>query len=385
MNHDYLPALDAVPGYAIPKSNRWGMLTNEAAKTNGGEASRLFLLKHGFQIVRLFSPEHGLSVRQADGESVGDQTDVLTGLPVVSLYGQRMKPLPEQLEGLDGIIFDIPDVGCRFYTYLWSMTYMMEACSEARIPLIILDRPNPIGGDLSLCEGPMLDEIHCSSFIGRWNIPVRHGCTLGELALFFQKTRLPQLELIVLPCKIPDRRKSFFETGTIFVPTSPAIQDAETALLYPGTGLLEGIQISEGRGTNRPFKQAGAPWIDAEKWKSDIKKSRAIGVEISEVQFMPQWGLFAGQTCYGLGFQVKDPSVFRPVSFGLLLIECLFRCFPDYIGERAYRTAANPDGSHHLDRLTGVHQSFLKLRTGEPLTTDCASWHDLIGPYRLYE
>src|SRR5690606_8412023 len=139
----------------------------------------------GFQLVKLFSPEHGLLAVGADGVAQADFVDPLTGLPVVSLYGSKMAPEPQDLESLDAVLFDIPDVGCRFYTYLWTLSYVMEGCARARIPLFVLDRPNPLGGDLSQAEGPMLDEAHCSSFIGRWSIPIRHSCTLGELALYF--------------------------------------------------------------------------------------------------------------------------------------------------------------------------------------------------------
>lgn len=360
------------------------MLTNEAAITSEGQPSRQYLLEKGYRIIRLFSPEHGLFANQPDGAKVGDEMDNLTGLPVVSLYGENLKPAMDQLEGLDAVLFDIPDVGCRFYTYLWSMTYMMEACTEAGLPFILLDRPNPIGGNLMLAEGPMLDEANCASFIGRWSIPIRHCCTLGELALYFQATRLPALKLEVIPCANWTRDKSFLEAGYAFTPTSPAITDAETALLYPGTGLLEGIYISEGRGTAAPFKQAGAPWIHSEKWKDAIENTEIKGVDITENRFVPEWGLYKGEVCNGLSFKVINPSIFRPVEFGIQLISQLMVCFPNEVQPRLYQTVANPSGANHLDRLLGVKDSFIQLSGGNLYRTACIDWQKTISPYLLY-
>jgi uncharacterized protein YbbC (DUF1343 family) len=380
-----VPGVERIPLSSFLHKARLGMLTNEAARTRTGQASRQFLLEHGFRVTRLFSPEHGLSARGPDGETVADGTDSLTGLRVVSLYGEKLKPFPEQLEGLEAVLFDIPDVGCRFYTYLWSMTYMMEACAEAGLPFVVLDRANPIGGNLEMAEGPMLDELHCSSFIGRWDIPIRHCCTLGELARYFQATRIPSLKLEVIPCSNWIREKSFFEAFHPFTHTSPAIRDAETVLLYPGTGLLEGVNINEGRGTLLPFKQAGAPWVDAAEWKNEMEKGVVKGVQLTEVYFVPEWGMYAGETCSGLRFDVVNASVFRPVSFGISLVSSIIGLYPQQVSARLYPTAVNPAGIGHADRLTGVNGSFEKLRLGETFITDVSSlWPGLIRPYLLY-
>lgn len=384
MFRDSVSAVARIHELGLLPGKRWGMLTNEAAKTDSGEPSRVCLLKNGLHLVRLFSPEHGLSVDQPDGEVVGDGTDALTGLPVISLYGERLKPTPGQMSGLDAVLFDIPDVGCRFYTYLWSMTYMMEACHEAGIPLVILDRPNPIGGDFSKCEGPMLDEEHCSSFIGRWSIPVRHSCTCGELARFFQSVRMPALNLFVLPYMSWQRNKSFWEDGFFFEPTSPAIRDAQTALLYPGTGLLEGIRINEGRGTPFPFRQAGAPWIDPEVLWNFLEKQGWAGVTAEKVAFSPEWGLFAGEKCAGLLFSVTDAQTFSPVRFGVQLIRGLMTCFPQWVEPRLYPTAANPGGGGHLDRLTGIPDAFERLSHGEDICTGTGDWANRLRPFLLY-
>lgn len=364
---------------------RLGLVTNEAAHTQAGIPSRKALLKAGFNLARLFSPEHGLDVTRADGAKVEDQTDLLTSLPVISLYGERLKPGRETLQDLDAVLFDIPDVGCRFYTYLWTMTYMMEACAEAGIPFIVLDRPNPIGGAILQCEGPMLDEIHCSSFIGRWNIPIRHGCTLGELARHFRATRLQNLKLEVIPCEGWNRNYSFFETNHPFTPTSPAIRNAETALLYPGTGLLEGINVNEGRGTAFAFKQTGAPWIDAAKWKQAMDDLNMKGVSMEAVTFKPDWGLYASEVCNGLRFTITNPAAFCPVAFGLQLIIQLINTHAEQVQPRNYPTVANPTGENHLDRLLGIPEAFSALKNGNiPAVNVIAIWEKMVGPYLLY-
>jgi uncharacterized protein YbbC (DUF1343 family) len=353
---------------------------------SNGESSRAFLLKNGFQIEKLFSPEHGIAAGEADGTAVSDKNDLETGLPIVSLYGNKWKPSPENLQGIEVMLFDVPDVGCRFYTYLWSMTYLMEACCEAGIPLVIFDRPNPIGGNLSLAEAPMLDETCCSSFIGRWRMPVTHYATLGELALYFRATRMPGLSLQVIPCEGWLRHTSFFEKNLPFVPTSPAISDAETALLYPGMGLLEGIAVSEGRGTPFPFKQFGAPWMETDVLRENLQDTcSAFGISFYPVAFTPKWGMYAGQTCYGLRFSITQPSVFKPVAFGIRLLSIILQCYPTLAIPRLYPTVANPAGKQHLDRLLGMANAYNKLKAGElPSTQAAGEWIHAMTPYLLY-
>ena len=171
------------------KKKRIGLVTNHAATTNKLIPSRKALLDKGFNIIKLFSPEHGLDVKGADGAKMKDGIDTLTNLPVISLYNRKLAPGKKDLMDIDIILFDIPDIGCRCYTYLWTMTYVAEACAKHKKKLIILDRPNPVSGNLQLAEGPILDEKKCASFIGRWDIPLRHSCTLGELALYFNQSK----------------------------------------------------------------------------------------------------------------------------------------------------------------------------------------------------
>ena len=193
---DHLLQLSAIEW----KHSRIGLVTNEAATTHAMEPTRLVLQKAGFNIRKLFSPEHGLNVKGADGAPMLNGVDELTDLPVISLYGQKLAPDQTDMEDLDCLVFDVPDAGVRFYTYLWTLSYLLEACARYQKPLIVLDRPNPISGLADLQEGPFLDEI-CASFIGRWNIPLRHSCTLGELALYFNANRGIKANITVIPCQ----------------------------------------------------------------------------------------------------------------------------------------------------------------------------------------
>ena len=275
------------------KNLRFALLTNNAATSAVGILSRVALMQSGVYLVKLFSAEHGLTAQAEDGSFQDDIWDPITDLPVISLYGDRLKPSQNDLADVDGVLVDIPDVGCRFYTYLWTMTYVMEACATFKKSLFILDRPNPIGGNLDLAEGPMLDELHCSSFIGRWSMPIRHSCTLGELACYFGATRVKNLDLEIIETQNFKRELSAKSVNSIFSPPSPAIRDAETALLYPGVGLLEGINVNEGRGTEFPFKIFGAPWINASQLHKSFERLQIPGITSQAQSFKPSFGLYS--------------------------------------------------------------------------------------------
>jgi uncharacterized protein YbbC (DUF1343 family) len=366
--------------------SRIALVTNNAATTSNGELSRIALLKAGFSIIKLFSPEHGLTVKGEDGVYQPNNIDSLTQLPIISLYSEHLMPTSEDLADIDMVIFDIPDVGCRFYTYLWTMTYVMEVCVLHNKPLVILDRPNAIGGDIDKAEGPMLDEKTCSSFIGRWNIPVQHSCTLGELATFFAATRIKNLNLDIIKVQNWNRKKIAAEAGWNFVPTSPAIQDTETALLYPGIGLLEGINVNEGRGTDSPFKIVGAPWIDTQQLNIAFTDLQLSGIKSIAINYTPAWGLYAGEICYGLKFSVTDSHSFSPVETGLKLLQLIISSYPEHCKERLYKTVANPSGAGHLDKLTGVYNSFEKIKHRESISAilQPKDWKEIIQPYLLY-
>jgi uncharacterized protein YbbC (DUF1343 family) len=365
----------------VNKNSKFAIVTNNAAFTSDRILSRLALVEKGFNLIKNFSPEHGISVKGADGSYQKDAIDIKTALPIISLYGDRLMPTEEDLKDIDIVLFDIPDVGCRFYTYLWTMTYVMEACAKYNKPLIILDRPNPISGNLKMAEGPMLDEKTCASFIGRWSIPIRHSCTIGELATYFSNKKIKGLDLKVVPVKNWDRS----HTANDFYPTSPAIQNIKTALVYPGMGLLEGINVNEGRGTDKPFLQFGAPWINDEELQLEMGNKKITDIEIKLCSYLPTNSLYKNEKCYGLELSVTDANKFHPVAFGIDLISVLFKLYPHNIKERAYVTNVNPLGGGHLDKLLGIKTAFELLRSNASIETDVSNhWPEEIANSLLY-
>jgi uncharacterized protein YbbC (DUF1343 family) len=353
------------------------------AKTSMGLSTRGALLKEGFEIVKLFSPEHGLSARGVDGAFQKNGMDDLTGLPVISLYGDHFAPTEKDLDDIDLVLFDIPDVGCRFYTYVWTMTHVMESCALFNKPFILADRPNPISGNLSMAEGPMLDVEHCSSFIGRWSIPIRHSCTLGELANYFAATRIKSLDLKVIP--VSNWQRNHIVDEQEFTPTSPAIQNITTALLYPGLGLLEGINVNEGRGTEKPFRVCGAPWIDSVALQEAFMKQNCEGVTCQIISYKPNEGLYVKEDCRGLEFFISDINSFHPVATGLALLQTIMELYPEFVEERLYKTAVNLEGDGHLDKLLGVKDAFRMLKSKEIIEMDVANfWKRTIQPFLIY-
>ena len=367
------------------KYSRYAIVTNNAAFTTDRILTWLALVKNGFNLVKIFSPEHGIAVKGGDGAYQKDSIDIKTGLPIISLYGDRLMPTEEDLDSIDTVLFDIPDVGCRFYTYLWSMTYVMEACAKYNKQLIILDRPNPIGGDLDMAEGPMLDETNCSSFIGRWSIPIRHSCTLGELANYFSDKKVKGIDLKVIPVKNWRRNETAGTPGFEFYPTSPAIQNISTALIYPGMGLLEGVNVNEGRGTDKPFLKFGAPWINAEELHDRLLDKLVFGIKTKPCSYIPDDSLYKAEACNGLELVITDEKTIQPVSVGIKLLSSLYELYPLHIKERAYVTNANPAGSGHLDKLLGIKNAPDLLKSGIGPKTDVSSqWSPEITSYLLY-
>lgn len=267
---------------------RVGLVTHRAAVTGEGVPGRRALLERGARIVRLFSPEHGLESAAREGVPVADATDALTGLPVISLFGGRRQPIPEDLEGLEGLVVDLQDVGARCYTYLSTMILVMEAATAARLPVWVLDRPNPITGQHAegICRRPGFE-----SFVGHLPIPMRHGLTFGELASW---ARPPGLDLHVVTMQGWRRGMWWDCTGLPWVRPSPAIPDADTALAYPGTVLLEGTDWSDGRGTPHPFVVVAGPENPIEIGWEDRDRFRPVAEGIRLLQRLcerdgPRW------------------------------------------------------------------------------------------------
>ncbi len=335
------------------KERPMALITNAAATTRDGIPSRKALADAGFSIKALYAPEHGLDLRGADGVAMHDGIDTLTGLPVYSLYGKRLAPSAEELADIERVLFDIPDIGCRYYTYLWTLSHVMEALSGTDIALVILDRPNPVSGNLSLAEGGLLDP-GTASFIGRWPIPVKHSCTIGELAHYFNESRNLKVNLTIIPCSGWTRDMLQPDWGLAFVPTSPAIQSFEAMVLYPATCLLEATNISEGRGTALSFTTACAPWLNHEVISVMLNDMLGDDLEAIPCTVTPEHSKYAGQLCKAVQLKVKDPLQYKPMLTGLILIKLIKGLHPHEFEWSPYPTHVNPDGAHHLDKLLGV-------------------------------
>lgn len=282
----------------------------------------------GVELVRLFGPEHGLRGEAQDMEGVGSGLDRRTGLPVVSLYGEgpeSLTPRQEDLEGLDVVVFDVQDVGARYYTFAASMFYAMEAASRAGCALLVLDRPNPLGGEV--VEGPTVSPGF-KSFVGAYPMPIRHGMTVGELALLFRDERGLDLDLEVVPCSGWGRGMLWDETGLAWIPPSPNMPTSDTAIVYPGGCLIEGTNLSEGRGTTRPFEFWGAPWLE----EASVRMVEAMvgqpGAGFRPIAFRPKFQKFSGETCFGVQPIVEDPRAFSGLEAYLKLLLLAFRADP---------------------------------------------------------
>jgi len=272
------------------------------------------------RLAALFGPEHGVRGDVQYMAAVGSGRDERTGAPVHSLYGETaasLAPSPAQLAGLDVLCFDVQDVGSRYYTYQATMLLCMEAAARARLGFVVLDRPNPVGG--LQVEGPAL-RPGFESFCGLHDLAPRHGLTVGELALLFRAERRLDLELTVVPCEGWRRGQGAREAGLPWVFPSPNMPTPETALVYPGMCLLEGTNLSEGRGTTRPFELFGAPWLDGQRLAEALAAERLPGVRFRPVAFVPTWDKHAGARCHGVELHVTDAAAFRPVRTGLCCV-----------------------------------------------------------------
>jgi uncharacterized protein YbbC (DUF1343 family)/CubicO group peptidase (beta-lactamase class C family) len=343
-------------GYAPLRGLRVGLITNHTGHDR--ERNPTIDLLHaapGVELKALFSPEHGIR-GQAD-EKVSDSVDAKTGLPVFSLYSQTRKPRPEQLKGLDALVFDVQDIGCRFYTYISTMGLCLEAAAQARLKFFVLDRVNPIGG--LAVEGP----IHTgeSTFVAFHALPLRHGMTVGELAKMFVAERKWDVDLSVIPLEGWRRNLWFDETGLPWTNPSPNMRSLTAATLYPGVGLLESA-VSVGRGTDTPFEVVGAPYADAGQLAADLNRAGLAGVRFTPLDFTPQASVFKGQLCHGVRLEITDRDRLGAVDVGLMLALTLRRLHP---------------GEFALDKMSPLlqHRPTLEaIRAGKPLAEIKQLW-----------
>jgi uncharacterized protein YbbC (DUF1343 family) len=324
-------------------------------------------------LAALFGPEHGLMGEAQDLIGVTGGTDPDSGLRIHSLYGdtiESLSPTEEQLRGLDVLVIDLQDVGSRYYTFQATMLFCLEAAARQGLRAIVLDRPNPLGGDI--VEGPLL-QMGYESFVGIHPLVTRHGMTIGELARLYQAERKLNVDLVVIPCEGWRRDQDFEQTGLPWVLPSPNMPTLDTAIVYPGQCLLEGTNLSEGRGTTRPFELCGAPWINARKLCRRLQDEAWPGVRFRPVWFQPTFQKFADQTCAGVQLHVTDRQAFQPVRTGLAVLTA----FRDLSGDAfAWRKKPYEFVTDRLaiDLLFGSDRERRALEAGLPVADICRAW-----------
>ncbi|HNP65511.1 MAG TPA: DUF1343 domain-containing protein [Woeseiaceae bacterium] len=321
---DVLPGIDVLvrDEFRQLAGARVALITNHTGLSRDGQGTiRLLHDAPGVDLVRIFSPEHGLEGK-LDIPLIDDGADGETGIPVISLYGELRRPTAATLADIDTIVFDIQDIGTRFYTYISTMGNAMIAAAEHGVRFVVLDRPNPING-VSV-EGPVLDD-GLQSFVGFHRIPVRHGMTVGELALLFREELALDLDLQVVRTEAWRREQFFDDTGLAWVDPSPNMRSLRAALLYPGIGLLETTNVSVGRGTDTPFELFGAPWIDGVSLAANLNARQLDGISFAAMVFTPNTSTYAGQRCEGVRITITDRTRLRPLTVGFAIAEQLLR------------------------------------------------------------
>lgn len=374
-----LDALAADP--ALLRRRRFGLLANQAAVSGDLTPAWRLLAEAGGTLVRLFAPEHGLWGVAQDMEPVVGGSESAAGAPVVSLYGadaEGLRPRDEDLADLEAVVVDVPDIGCRYYTFAATMAYLMAACEAAGTEVIVCDRPNPVGG-LALEGGEA--EPACRSFVSELPVPVRHGLTLGELALLLRAERHPALTLTVVPCSGWRREEWADETGLPWVAPSPNMPTLTTAAIYPGACLVEATNLSEGRGTTRPFQLLGAPWLDGEALAARMNALAQSGVRFRATVFRPQFHKFAGETCRGVEWQLTDRTALRPLETGVRLLAAARALHPDRFAWRCepYEFVADVPA---IDLLTGSPRARAVIEGRAPLEPLVTEWGAFCARFR---
>ncbi len=369
--------------YGVVDGMRVGLITNHTAMVGDRHLADILYEAENVELVALFGPEHGIRGDADAGARIDDMVDEQTGVPVFSLYGQTRKPTPEMLEGLDALIFDIQDIGPRFYTYISTMGLAMEAAAEQDLRFVVLDRINPLGGEL--VEGFVL-EPGFESFVGQFPIPVTHGLTVGELALMIRGEQFMEgvaaLDLHVVEVRGWTRDMLWSDTDLEWIPPSPNIPDFETALVYPGSCYFEATNASEGRGTYEPFLQVGAPWADGEQLAAMLNNRNLPGLRFEPVTFTPESieGMSSrpkllGEELQGVKYIVEDPHAVVPVAAGMHLLEVFYATVPDEEREALFNRA-------RFARLGGTDRMYDLFIGGAIAEEVIAAWEDEVAAFR---
>lgn len=361
---------------ALVRGRRFALLANQAAVTAALAPAWAALQSLGGRLVRLFAPEHGLWGVSQDMEAVATAVEPVTGLPVVSLYGDRaesLAPPPGSLGDLDAVVVDLPDIGCRYYTFASTVAHLLAACAAEGVEMVVCDRPNPIGG-VVIEGGPV--EPGCRSFVSELPVPVRHGMTLGELALLLRAERHPEAAVSVVPCRGWKRSQWWDATGLPWVAPSPNMPSLHTASIYAGACLVEATTLSEGRGTTRPFQLVGAPWLDAVTLADRLNRAELPGSRFRATRFRPEFGKHAGRLCDGVEWHVTDRVELRALEVGIRLLAAVRALHPDRFAWRhePYEFVADVPA---IDLLTGSAAARRYIEGG-------AGWDDLAAGWERY-
>jgi len=351
--------------FAPLRGKHVGLITNHTGVDFQGKPT-IDLLAHapGVQLVALFSPEHGIAGHSDD--KVASSRDVSTGLPIYSLYGDHLRPTDAMLEGVDALVFDVQDAGVRFYTYTATMAYGMEEAAKRNIAFFVLDRPNPLNGEI--VEGPMLD-AEKTSFVAYYPLPVRYALTIGELAQFLNTENHINAQLRVIAMKNWHRNYFYESTGTRWIPPSPNLRTLKGAILYPGLEILQNAGVSVGRGTETPFEEFGAPWIDGDEVAQTLNTKNLPGVRFVNGPFIPVSGLYSGQHCGGVSVRVTDRAAARSMRIGLEIAAMLHQKYPEHF-----------DVTKILP-LLGNDSTIQQLQAGTPVEEIIAGWAKDLAAY----
>jgi uncharacterized protein YbbC (DUF1343 family) len=346
---------------------RIGLITNQTGVDwKGRRTIDMLAAADGVKLVALFSPEHGISGK-LDQDVVDNAKDAATGLPIYSLYGATRRPRDQDLEGIDALVFDIQDVGVRFYTYTSTMGYCMEAAAKHHIPFFVLDRPNPLGGER--IEGPVLDRDK-TAFVAYFPMPIVYGMTLGELAQMFDTESKIGADLRVVELKGWKRNESYDDTGLKWIPPSPNLRTVAEVFPYPGIEILQAGGVSVGRGTDTPFEIVGAPWIRSDQLLAELNARKIPGIEFRAAKFTPTSDAHKGVVCEGVRFTVTDRSAFKSVPNGMEFAEALHKLYPDH-----FQIAK-------MIVLVGSQSTVDALQNGVPVDHIIASWSDDLAKFR---
>jgi uncharacterized protein YbbC (DUF1343 family) len=360
------------------RGQRFGLLCHQAS-VNAALDHAVDLLRsvRGARLTVLFAPEHGLAGAAQDHAPIGTTGDPATGLPVLSLYGRRRAPTPAMLRGLDALVCDLQDVGARYYTFVWTLALAMKACARAGVRVIVLDRPNPLGG--LRVEGNVMDP-RFASFVGLYPLPARHGMTIGELARYLNARHRLDCSLEVVAMSGWRRAMLWEETGLEWVAPSPNMPTPDTARVYPGACLIEGTNLSEGRGTTRPFEWVGAPFVTGRELAGALNLQRLPGVRFRPCQFQPTFHKWKGRLCGGIQLHVTDRRRFKPYLTGLALIATSHRLYPRHFAWRQppyeFEKKKLP-----IDLLCGTDRIRRQIEANRPLREIEASWQSALAVF----